>query len=140
MDDASRPEPEFTQDSAFSRVNLDTRLNHRVIDLRTITNQAIFKIQAAVCKLFRDFLYDYGFMEIHSPKLIGAVSEGGANVFKMPYFKEFAYLAQSPQLYKQMVICSDFERVFEIAPGTYLFFSFFFFFFIITLASLDLLV
>jgi aspartyl-tRNA synthetase len=56
-------------------------------------------------------------MEIHTPKLIGAASEGGANVFKLNYFKEFAYLAQSPQLYKQMVICSDFERVFEIAPG-----------------------
>jgi aspartyl-tRNA synthetase len=117
LDDASRPEPELTEDSGFSRVNLDTRLNHRVIDLRTITNQAIFKIQAGVCKLFRDFLDDCGFMEIHSPKLIGAASEGGANVFKLPYFKESAYLAQSPQLYKQMVICSDFERVFEIAPG-----------------------
>lgn len=119
LEDASRPEPEFTPDSGFSRVNLDTRLNHRVIDLRTITNQAIFKIQAGVCKLFRDFLEDRGFMEIHSPKLIGAASEGGANVFKLPYFKEFAYLAQSPQLYKQMVICSDFERVFEIAPGIF---------------------
>ena len=55
--------------------------------MRTITNQAVFKIQAGVCKLFRDFLENRGFMEIHSPKLIGAASEGGANVFKLPYFK-----------------------------------------------------
>ena len=70
-----------------------------------------------MCKLFREFLENNEFTEIHTPKLIGAASEGGANVFKLPYFKDFAYLAQSPQLYKQMMICADFERVYEIAPG-----------------------
>ncbi len=55
--------------------------------------------------------------------MIGAASEGGANVFKLPYFKEYAYLAQSPQLYKQMMICADFERVYEIAPGELTFFK-----------------
>ena len=137
LEDASRPESECTEESGFSKVNLDTRLNNRVIDLRvsfflssclakltnnafpqkTISNQGIFKIQAGVCRLFREFLEQRNFIEIHTPKLIGAASEGGANVFKLPYFKDFAYLAQSPQLYKQMVICADFERVFEIAPG-----------------------
>lgn len=57
------------------------------LEIQTITNQAIFKIQAGVCKLFREFLDERGFMEIHTPKLIGAASEGGANVFKLPYFK-----------------------------------------------------
>jgi len=67
-------------------------------------------------KLFREFLDNQDFTEIHSPKMIGAASEGGANVFKVSYFKTSAYLAQSPQFYKQMVICSDFEKVYEIAP------------------------
>lgn len=58
-------------------------------------------------------------MEIHSPKIIGAASEGGASVFEVKYFKTSAYLAQSPQFYKQMAICADFERVFEIGPGIY---------------------
>ncbi|KAI9205038.1 uncharacterized protein BJ171DRAFT_423444 [Polychytrium aggregatum] len=120
VEDASRPEPteeeEANPDSRFNRVNLDTKLDNRVIDLRTTTNQAIFRIQAGVGQLFREFLENKGFIEIHSPKLIGAASEGGANVFKIPYFKTFAYLAQSPQFYKQMMICSDYERVYEIAP------------------------
>ncbi|CAJ0911522.1 14595_t:CDS:10, partial [Entrophospora sp. SA101] len=97
-----------------NRVALDTRLNHRIVDLRTITNNAIFRIQSGVCQLFRDFLLSKNFIEIHTPKIISAASEGGANLFTVKYFK--AYLAQSPQLYKQMCICSDFERVFEIAP------------------------
>ncbi|KAJ3066292.1 Aspartate--tRNA ligase, cytoplasmic [Podochytrium sp. JEL0797] len=95
---------------------MDTRLDNRVIDLRTVTSQAIFKMQSGVCQLFREFLIEKGFMEIHTPKMIDAISEGGANVFKLQYFNRNAYLAQSPQLYKQMAICSDFERVFEIGP------------------------
>lgn len=116
IEDASRPASEITEDSGFSKINLDTRLNNRIIDLRTMTNHAIFRIQAGVCRLFRDYLDTRGFVEIHTPKLISAASEGGANVFKVNYFKESAFLAQSPQLYKQMMICSDFEKVYEIAP------------------------
>mmetsp|Transcript_26237 Transcript_26237/g.36951 ORF Transcript_26237/g.36951 Transcript_26237/m.36951 type:complete len:579 (+) Transcript_26237:88-1824(+) len=100
----------------FPSVGLDTRLNNRVLDLRTPANQAIFTIQSAVCQLFREFLYQNHFVEIHSPKFIGTASEGGANVFKCGYFDTTAYLAQSPQFYKQMGICADFERVFEIGP------------------------
>lgn len=121
IDDASRPDEDAAEDSsaanpALPRVNLDTRLNHRVIDLRTLTNQAIFRIQSGVGELFRQFLLSEGFLEIHTPKIIPAASEGGSNVFKVSYFKTEAYLAQSPQLYKQMAICADFERVFEVAP------------------------
>ncbi|KAK9704638.1 aspartate--tRNA ligase dps1 [Basidiobolus ranarum] len=115
LEDASRPEEIFAKEGAqFSRVNLDTRLDNRIIDLRTITNQAIFRIQSGVCRLFREFLTKQEFVEIHTPKIISAASEGGANVFKVSYFKGEAFLAQSPQLYKQMCVCGDFERVFEI--------------------------
>jgi aspartyl-tRNA synthetase len=98
------------------RVGLHTRLENRVIDLRTTTSQAIFRIQSGTCTLFREYLLSKNFIEIHTPKLLGAASEGGANVFTVSYFDRKAYLAQSPQLYKQMLIASDYERVFEIAP------------------------
>jgi len=69
-----------------------------------------------VCQLFREFLLSKDFVEIHSPKLIGGTSEGGANVFHLKYFEQAACLAQSPQLYKQMALCGDLQRVFEIGP------------------------
>jgi len=69
-----------------------------------------------VCQLFREYLLSNEFTEIHSPKLIAGASEGGAEVFKLNYFESSACLAQSPQLYKQMAVCSDLERVFEIGP------------------------
>lgn len=69
------------------RVNQDTRLDNRVLDLRTPANQAIFRLEAGVCKLFRDILTERGFVEIHTPKIISAASEGGANVFTVSYFK-----------------------------------------------------
>jgi len=117
VDDANRPETEA--DSAevqYKRVLLETRLNNRVIDLRTQTNQAVFKLQSAIGDLFREYLSSHGFLEIHSPKLQGAATESGASVFKVSYFKGSAFLAQSPQLAKQMAIAADFERVYEIGP------------------------
>ncbi|TFY74104.1 hypothetical protein EWM64_g9907, partial [Hericium alpestre] len=117
IDDAQRPETESAEaDGQFNRVLLDTRLNNRVVDLRTQTNQAIFKLQAAISYFFRDFLDANGFTEIHSPKLQGAATESGASVFKVSYFKGSAFLAQSPQLAKQMAIAADFERVYEVGP------------------------
>lgn len=120
VEDAARPEElaagATEEERALPRVLLDTRLNNRVIDLRTATNQAIFRIQSGVCSLFREFFLENAFVEMHSPKLISAASEGGSNVFKVSYFKTEAFLAQSPQFYKQMAICGDLERVFEIAP------------------------
>lgn len=108
--------PSLESGKKIVRVALPTRLNNRVIDLRTTTSHAIFRIQSGACSLFREFLLSKNFVEIHTPKLLAAASEGGANVFKVTYFDRSAYLAQSPQLYKQMLITSDFERVFEIAP------------------------
>lgn len=115
LEDASRTEQE-AEELGLPVVNLDTRLDSRVIDLRTPTNQAIFKIQSGVSQLFREFLSKKGFTEIHTPKIIGAASEGGSNVFEINYFKGSAFLAQSPQLYKQQLIAGDFEKVFEVAP------------------------
>ena len=117
IEDAARSETAFeAEDSTYVRVGQDTRLNHRVIDLRTPANQAIFRVQSAVCELFREALRSRDFVEIHTPKLIGGASEGGASVFKLDYMGQPACLAQSPQLYKQMAIESDLERVFEIGP------------------------
>lgn len=96
------------------RVHQDTRLDNRVLDLRTPANQAIFRLEAGVCRLFRDILTHKGFTEIHTPKIISAASEGGANVFTVSYFKDSAYLAQSPQLYKQMAIAADFDKVYTV--------------------------
>merc|ERR1712168_1685449 len=110
IDDLERPE----NAEDMSTVNRDTRLDNRVLDLRTATKQAIFRVEAGVCHHFRKTLYDAGFVEIHSPKIISAASEGGANVFEVTYFKRKAYLAQSPQLYKQMAIAGDFEKVFTV--------------------------
>ncbi|CAH00332.1 aspartate--tRNA ligase DPS1 [Kluyveromyces lactis] len=115
IEDASRSEAE-AEAAGLPVVNLDTRLDSRVIDLRTVTNQAIFRIQSGVCALFREFLTNKKFTEVHTPKLLGAPSEGGSNVFEVTYFKGKSYLAQSPQLYKQQLIAADFERVFEVAP------------------------
>uniref|UniRef100_A0A672SZE0 Aspartate--tRNA ligase, cytoplasmic n=1 Tax=Sinocyclocheilus grahami TaxID=75366 RepID=A0A672SZE0_SINGR len=83
---------------------------------QTTTSQAIFRLQSGVCQLFRDTLINKGFVEIQTPKIISAASEGGANVFTVSYFKTSAYLAQSPQLYKQMCICADFDKVFCVGP------------------------
>lgn len=117
LDDAARAEEASGQEEKpLPRVTLETRLNNRVIDLRTTTNQAIFRVQAGVGRLFREYLESLAFVEIHSPKLISAASEGGANVFRVQYFKTEAFLAQSPQFYKQMAICADMDRVYEIAP------------------------
>ena len=88
VEDANRPEKEVeTSEQQLNRVLLDTRLNNRVVDLRTQTSQAVFRIQAAVGDLFREFLSSKGFVEIHSPKLQGAATESGATVFKVNYFK-----------------------------------------------------
>lgn len=116
IEDAARNEQE-AEASGMPTVTQDTALNYRWVDTRTPANQAIFRIQSGVCQLFREFLLRNDFVEIHTPKLIGGASEGGANVFKLAYFDQPACLAQSPQLYKQMTsACGGFERVFEIGP------------------------
>ncbi|ESL05848.1 aspartyl-tRNA synthetase [Trypanosoma rangeli SC58] len=111
LEDASRREGD-----EGIKINFDTRLGCRWLDLRTPASNAIFKMQSRVGQYFRQFLLDNDFVEIHSPKIISAASEGGANVFKVDYFNRNAYLAQSPQLYKQMALQGDFKRVFEVGP------------------------
>lgn len=116
VEDAARNEDVAAAEN-LPLVNQDTALNFRWIDMRTPANQAIFRIQSGVCQLFRDFFLQRDFVEIHTPKMIGGASEGGASVFKFQYFDQPACLAQSPQFYKQMAAaCCGFEKVFEIGP------------------------
>ena len=96
--------------------NIDQRLDYRWIDLRTEKNTLMFKAQSLFINKTREFLVNNNFIEIHSPKLIGAESESGAGVFEVGYFDRKAYLAQSPQFYKQMAMASGFERIFESGP------------------------
>ncbi|WRX13630.1 Aminoacyl-tRNA synthetase [Theobroma cacao] len=98
------------------RVNQDTRLDSRVIELQTSANQGIIRIRVQVFNIFRQFLLSEGFVEICTPKLTAGSSEGGSAVFKLDYFGQPACLARSPQLHKQMAICSEQRRVFEIGP------------------------
>lgn len=102
--------------SGVNNVELSTRLESPWINYRAPVNLSIQRIQHGVCLLFRKFLNKEGFQEIHTPKLIGLASEGGAEVFPVKYFDKDAFLAQSPQLYKQMMINSDFGRVYEVGP------------------------
>ena len=96
--------------------NLDTLFDNRHIGLRSPQEQKVFKIRAALLRYIRDYLYNNEFTEINTPKLLAGATEGGAEVFKTDYFGKEATLAQSPQLYKQMMV-GAFERVFEIAPA-----------------------
>jgi aspartyl-tRNA synthetase len=120
VEDAARSEAEVDAsqdtDRPFPRLGQELRLDHRWMDLRAPANNAIMRLQSAVCQLFRESLYQQGFCEIHTPKLIAGESESGAGVFTTDYFGTTACLAQSPQLYKQMAVASDLDRVFEIGP------------------------
>ena len=95
--------------------SLDAKLNYRSIALRNIRERAKFKIQEGITRAFRDFLYEQGFTEIHTPKIGARSAEGGANLFRLEYFHRPAILQQSPQLYKQMMV-GVYDRVFETAP------------------------
>ena len=96
---------------------LDTRLNYRFLDLRSEKNILMFKVQTCLINAMREFLVNGDFIEIHTPKIIGAASESGADVFEINYFGNNAYLAQSPQFYKQMTLACGFNKVFEVAPA-----------------------
>lgn len=116
IEDAQRSKKEIEENN-LGTVGQDVRLDNRIVDLRTTTSQAIFKVQAQICRAFRQILTDDGFVELQFPKILGSVSEGaGANVFSLSYFKKTGFLAQSPQLYKQMAIAGDFDRVFTVGP------------------------
>ena len=97
------------------KAELDTRLDNRFMDFRTSHTSSIFRVQGQILRSFREFLLDRGFLEIQPPCIISSASEGGAELFKIPYFERDAFLAQSPQLYKQMCAVS-FEKVFTVVP------------------------
>lgn len=110
---ASTPLPMGVIDKV--NVDFDTRLDNRFIDLRKEETKAIFLIRHSFIKYATEFLRNKGFIEVHTPKITASSSEGGTEVFKVDYFGKDAYLVQSPQLYKQMLMATGFDRVFEIA-------------------------
>ena len=108
--------PASKKKKAVERSSIDQRIDYRWIDLRTEENQLMFQVQTTLVNAMRQYLLKENFIEIHTPKLIGAASESGADVFQVEYFDRKAYLAQSPQFYKQMAMASGFERIFEVGP------------------------
>jgi len=111
--EAAEPLPIDVSDK--SKSELPNRIDKRFLDFHSQKTQSIFKIQSEIAKAFRDYFYKENFVEMQSPCIIGASSEGGTDLFKVKYFEKDAYLAQSPQLYKQMVACSM-EKTVLITP------------------------
>jgi aspartyl-tRNA synthetase len=111
VDSLAEPELPIAADSA-----LDKRIDWRYLDLRRPDRHLIFEVQTTVDRAMREFWHEQGFIEIHTPKLMGSASESGAELFKVEYFEETAYLAQSPQFYKQMAMAAGFGKVFEVGP------------------------
>ncbi len=95
---------------------IDVKMDYRWIDLRRDINHLMLKLQTTLVGAMREFLIEKNFIEIHTPKLIGAASESGSDVFEVKYFDTKAYLAQSPQFYKQMAMAAGLERIFETGP------------------------
>jgi nondiscriminating aspartyl-tRNA synthetase len=110
------PPVEIDKPLSHKSEHLDTLFDNRAIGLRNLQETKIFLIRAELLRYIREFLYAHEFVEINTPKLVAGAAEGGAEVFKTDYFGKEATLAQSPQLYKQMMV-GVFERVFEIAPA-----------------------
>ena len=111
VDSPAEPELPIAADSA-----LDKRMDWRYLDLRRPDRRLIFEVQTTVEHAMREYWRQQRFVELHSPKLMGSASESGAELFRVEYFDRTAYLAQSPQFYKQMAMAAGFERVFEIGP------------------------
>ncbi len=95
--------------------SLDTFLDHATVALRHPQKRALIRLESSIMRAFREFLNGEGFTEVQSPKLVASATESGANVFAVEYFGKKAYLAQSPQFYKQIMV-GVFERVYEIGP------------------------
>ncbi|HVR04477.1 MAG TPA: aspartate--tRNA(Asn) ligase [Solirubrobacteraceae bacterium] len=111
VESAAEPELPVTPESA-----LDKRIDWRYLDLRRPDRRLIFEVQTTVEHAMRDYWRKEGFFELHTPKFMGSASESGAELFKVEYFDRTAYLAQSPQFYKQMAMSAGFGKVFEIGP------------------------
>ena len=112
---AAAPLPLPVADKVGAEV--DTRFDNRFLDLRKPEHRAIFHVRSLVAAGFREYLAARGFVEVHTPKLAGAGAEGGATLFQTDYFGRKAYLSQSPQLYKQILMSTGLDRVYEIAPA-----------------------
>ncbi len=111
VDSLAEPEVPIAPDSA-----LDKRIDWRYLDLRRLDRRLIFEVDTTVEQAMREYWRKERFIELHSPKLMGSASESGAELFKVEYFDEVAYLAQSPQFYKQMAMAAGFGKVFEVGP------------------------
>lgn len=115
MEKAQSPLPfEVNRATELTNVKIDTILDHRPFSLRNQELGSVFKVQAEIVRAFAEFMKSEGFLEIHTSKIISAGTEGGTNLFPIQYFEQKAYLAQSPQFYKQMMVGAGYERVFEI--------------------------
>lgn len=113
---AVTPPLEINKPASLAKVHLDKILDHRPISVRALEIRAIFEVQAELVRAFGEYLRSQDFTEIKSSKIVATGTEGGANLFEINYFNRPAYLAQSPQFYKQIMVGSGLERVFEIAP------------------------
>ncbi|HXA53853.1 MAG TPA: aspartate--tRNA(Asn) ligase [Solirubrobacteraceae bacterium] len=111
LDAPAEPELPVTPESA-----LDKRIDWRYLDLRRPDRRLIFEVQSTIEHAMREHWRSEGFIELHSPKFMGSASESGAELFKVEYFDRTAYLAQSPQFYKQMAMAAGFGKVFEVGP------------------------
>jgi nondiscriminating aspartyl-tRNA synthetase len=114
ISEAAQPLPIDVSD--HSKTELPKRLDYRFLDFHRERIQAIFKIQNEIAQAFRQHFYNKGYLELQSPSIIGTSSEGGTELFPVQYFEKKAYLAQSPQLYKQMLACSM-EKTFMLGPS-----------------------
>jgi nondiscriminating aspartyl-tRNA synthetase len=114
---AAEPPLEINRPQVLAKTHLDKILDHRPISVRALPVRAIFKVQAEIIRAFAEYLRSHDFTEFKSSKIVATGTEGGANLFEIDYFDRPAYLAQSPQFYKQVMVGSGFERVFEIGPA-----------------------
>jgi nondiscriminating aspartyl-tRNA synthetase len=115
IEKAATPLPfEVNRASDLLNIKIDTLLDHRPFSLRNPEISSVFRVQAEIVRAYAEFLRNDGFLQVHTSKIISAGTEGGTNLFPIQYFEQTAYLAQSPQFYKQMLVGAGYERIFEI--------------------------
>lgn len=118
IEEIARPSEHLPVDiSEKIEANFDTRMDWRALDLRRVETQSIFKIESRILEGMTEYLNKNDFVQIFTPCLMGAVSEGGSEVFPVIYFQREAYLRQDPQLHRQLAILGGFDRVYDIGPS-----------------------
>ncbi|MDR2398288.1 MAG: aspartate--tRNA(Asn) ligase [Spirochaetaceae bacterium] len=113
----AEPDLPYQVNADTGKIGLEAILDHRGLSLRNPKIRAVFKVQSTIIEAFSQYLREQDFTEIKTSKLVGGGTEGGAELFEVVYFDKKMYLAQSPQIYKQIMVSSGFERVFEVAPA-----------------------